>query len=303
MKIDYRILWIEDDLSWYETTLELFKGILDDEGFVLQSDKKSNIEEIKEMLRNDGLQNFDMVLIDFTLKNSDTGDEIIRIIREQEIYTDILFYSTDREKIADSIRKQNLEGVFTADRQTIEEKFKKVFRITVKKVLEINTMRGLIIGETSNLDIEIENIIMQIIETRKIQENELKQLVESKVFALLKKRYEEFWSNYECFSSYFDKIEAIKKWEILRDLLKPLKEEQKEIATFLAENKTYQDEVIEIRNTFAHVKSEEKDGKTILVGKNGITYDEEKCTEIRKNLITHKKSINVLKSYFGIEFA
>ena len=294
MKIDYNVLWIEDDQSWYDTTLELFKGNLEEEGFELKSDRKDNIQQIRDLIHVNGLKKFDMLLIDFKLKNSDSGDEIIKLIRDNNIYTDVLFYSSAVENIKESISKHGLEGVYTTDRKDIETKFNAVFSTTIKKIQEVNTMRGLIIGETSDLDIEIEYLVMVLIEKQRKTEEELKKIIKEKEYDKLENRLKTFWKKYDNFQNYFSKLDAIKKWEILRDLLKPLKNE-KEIDDFLITNKTYQNEVIEVRNIFAHVKAEEECGKTILKGKNNIEFDEEKCVEIRKNINKHKKNLDELK--------
>lgn len=35
MRLEYRILWVEDNRSWYATTEELFSGTLEELGFKL----------------------------------------------------------------------------------------------------------------------------------------------------------------------------------------------------------------------------------------------------------------------------
>ena len=92
MNLNYNILWVEDDKSWYETTLSLFKGTLEEEGFELKSDRKVNFQEVKDLIEANGLQKYDMLLVDFNLDKSSSGDEIIKLIRENNIHTDVLFY-------------------------------------------------------------------------------------------------------------------------------------------------------------------------------------------------------------------
>ena len=294
MKIDYNILWIEDDQSWYDTTLELFKGTLEEEGFELKSERKLDKQQIEDMINVDGLKRFDMLLVDFTLKDSVSGDEIIILIRNNSIYTTVLLYSSDVENIKDSIRNHGLEGVYTADRKDIEARFRDVFSITIKKVQEVNAMRGLIMGETSELDVEIESLVMFLIVQQQKTEEDLRGIIEKKELNKLKDKVVNYWKNYDGFHNYFPKLDAVKKWEILRDLLKPLRVEQQKVAEFLEANKTYQKEVIEIRNIFAHVKPEVENGKTIFRGKGDIEFDEEKCVEIRKNILKHRRYLDEL---------
>jgi hypothetical protein len=301
MKIDYRVLWVEDDPSWYDTTVELFKNTLEDAGFELISERKSNIDEIKEMVASDGLQKYDMLLVDFTLRHSDSGDEIIKYIRDKDVYTDVLFYSSAIQNVTDSMHKYGLEGVYTADRKEIEYKFEIVFKTTIKKIQEINAIRGLIMGETSELDVEIENVFNILIDLS--IEDELKPKVE-KIF---KTDYKEVKKNYlkgcktkrDCHTSdykqYFSLSESFRKYDILKEFLKLMTFEGFDLDLF----KRYKTEVIEIRNKFAHAKSEEKDGKMLLrgqLGKEDFEFDDTKCIEIRKNLIAHRNNINALKT-------
>ncbi len=295
MKINYNILWVEDNLSWYGTTLELFSNTLSDEGFELIAERKDNIQQIRELIDQDGLKKYDMLLVDFTLKDSETGDEIIKLIRENEVYTDVLFYSSAPDKVIESMHQNGLEGVYTADRKNIETKFDAVFKTTIKKIQEINAMRGLIMGETSELDVEIEDLVIFLVQKHNKNDEELKQIVTDKVFSKLESNVANFWNNYNDFQSYFPKMEAIKKWEVLRDLLKPFKAQDNNIKTFLDNNSTYQEQVITIRNQFAHVKPIEENGVLVLKGKKDISFTDEMCVNIRKNIIAHKQHIEKLK--------
>jgi len=300
MKIDYNILWIEDQESWYDTTLELFKETLEEEGFELKSERKDNIQQVRELIDKDGLKKFDMLLVDFNLRASDSGDEIIKLIRNNNIYTDVLFYSINVENIRDSISKHGLEGVYTADRKDIETKFNAVFLTTIKKIQEVNSIRGLIMGETSELDVEIENLFFALIELnvenekRKIENifrNDYKEIAKNTLSSCRAKR--------DCHTSdykqYFSLSDSFRKYDILKEILKLKSFDGFDLKTF----KQYGKEVIGIRNKFAHAKAEEKDGKMILRGQfnaEGFEFDEVKCIEIRKNLIEHKNNINKLKS-------
>jgi hypothetical protein len=106
-----------------------------------------------------------------------------------------------------------------------------------------------------------------------------------------------FWAKYDGFMNFFQKIDAIKKWEIMRDLLKPYKED-KNIRLFLDNNKSYQDEVIDIRNKFAHAKAIVVEGRLVLKGQiegKDFEFNEDSCIKIRQNLINHKRNIEALK--------
>jgi len=302
MRIDYNILWVEDEEAWYDTTKELFAGTLDDNGFELKSERCNNLEEVQSLAEIDGLKKYDILLIDFNLKDSTTGDEIIKLVRDNSIYTDVLFYSSAVDNVNESMRKHGLEGVYVADRKDIETKFEAIFNTTIKKVQEINSMRGLIVGETSELDVLIEDLTIHISNNiLGLKKEDHDKIIEG-IVDKMKKAPDFFVKQCEehGFCDYFHRIEALKKWEIFRDLLKKLKEIDKYkegVISFLEKNKTYQNEVIGLRNIFAHSKSEEKGGKSILkaqLGKEDYEYDDQKFVEIRKSLKEHRNNFSEL---------
>ncbi len=104
----------------------------------------------------------------------------------------------------------------------------------------------------------------------------------------------------QCDRILHHRVEASRKWGIFRDLLGKI--ENDSITEFLKANKTYGDEVINVRNKFAHAKAEtDGAGKMLLkgqFGQEGFEFDTEACIDIRKKLINHKKNIEKLKKSF-----
>ena len=51
MKLNYYILWVEDDNSWFETTSELFEDTITSYGFHPVVERKKSLDEvIKELV-------------------------------------------------------------------------------------------------------------------------------------------------------------------------------------------------------------------------------------------------------------
>ena len=177
MKLNYYILWVEDDDSWFKTTSELFSETINDYGFNPIIERRKTFDDVKNNLINNGLKKFDIFLIDFKLRNSKDGDSIVNYVRNNNIYTDIIFYSSDKQSIIDSIKEHLFEGVYHSDRKEIEDKFEKVFETTIKKIEEINSMRGLVVGETSELDSLIEDILLIYIKSQFIKNFNLDKFI------------------------------------------------------------------------------------------------------------------------------
>lgn len=138
---------------------------------------------------------------------------------------------------------------------------------------------------------------MQLIEKRQIPIDTLNTYILDNVISPMQSKLRTFWDNYDNFQNYFHKIDAVRKWKIFRDLLKPLKTHNR-IYEFLETNRTYQTQVIDIRNKFAHAKANNDNGILVLkgqLGQEGFQFDTEACIQIRKDLMNHKKNIERLK--------
>jgi CheY-like chemotaxis protein len=302
MNLNYKILWLDNDLQSYidNGSVKSVEDFLSERGFEPIIEKVVDEANLDDALSK---CNYDLIISDYNLENT-TGDVIIENIRNtKRLDTEILFYTAQSSYKTKPEVKERLAFIerltFQIGRDTLLNKIEKVITLSIQKLLELNATRGLITAATSDLDVETEEIIMLLKTKQNTEEDKLKEFVTEKVVEPLRKRLEKFWENYGTFDDYFHKIDAVKKWEILRELLKPLSNENSDIKTFLETNKTYQNEVIELRNKFAHAKAENKDGVTVLkgqLGKEDFEFDEAKCIEIRKNLIKHKNSISSLKS-------
>lgn len=294
MKIEYNILWVEDEESWYETTEQLFEETLDDLGFKLNSKRCESIDEVKVEVGKNNLSSYDILLIDFTLRGKETGDKIIEFIRnikEEPILTDVLFYSSAVENVRASMHELGLEGVYTADRKEIESKFEQVLKTTIKKIQEVNTMRGLIMAETSDLDV----LMAQIIEIL------LSGDVSEKIGNYVEQKIKDLLDNNKRLASNPDVVAKVKDSRIFSSLSKAktitrlYKLKAIGIKNFAG---LYDQEVISTRNLFAHVSEVDEDGQKVLVshitGEKEI-FNEERCIVIRKHLIKYRNILEDIK--------
>jgi len=303
MRIEYRILWVEDDKSWYKTTKELFSDTLEDLGFKLISVKCENIDQVKNEVAKNSLKDYDLLLVDYTLKKSDSGDKVIEFIRnikEIPILTDVLFYSSAVENVRDSMRKLGLEGVYTSDRKDLSTKFEQVLNTTIKKVQEVNNIRGLIMAETSDLDDLMFQIINTILDSDISDEMEkyICTEISSTVNMLSELAGGENETNKKIQDSRlftsFHKAKSINRIYKLKKI---------GIDKFF---ESYNNDVISTRNLFAHVKEATSDGEKILIshstGKREI-FNEERCIEIRQNLIKYRQILEDIQTKLLHEFS
>ncbi len=287
MRIEYRILWVEDQKNWYDDSKGLLEDYLNDLGFLLKSKLCKSFDEVKEEFGRNQLKEYDLLLVDFSLAGSPNGDTIIKFIREEvdaPILTDVIFYSTDIESVRTSLKENGFEGVYTSPRVDFTDKAERVIDSTIKKVQEVNSMRGLIMAETSDLDELMTDIILKLLNSDISEQIEtyINQLLSGISDNLAKYELKDIGSKVK-HSGYFN---SLKKAKTINKLYKIKKIGVEKFAH------QYDTKVISTRNLFAHVIESEKNGEKVLIshltGKEEI-FNEERCAEIRKNLIYYRE--------------
>jgi len=301
MKLEYNILWLDNDLKDYidNGDVKSINDYLIDLGFEPNIVTVFDEAELDEHLDI----KYDLIISDFNL-NKENGDVIIyRIREERKLDTEILFYSAKSNFIEDKDVKERLAFMerinIQIGRDTLLDKIEKVIELTVQKLLELNATRGLITSATSELDVVIEETTMELVYNHlKLSKDDIDGIINFYVDDYLRKSPDYFLKKYKevGFKKWFHRIDASRKWNIFRGLLKKI--DNNDIKDFLTKNKSYGKDVIDIRNKFAHAKSEMVDGKLVLkgqYGKDDFKFDLDSCVNIRHNLINHKHNLENLK--------
>ncbi len=307
MQLHYNILWIDNDLPEYEER----GAITDLNGFLTNLGFEPNIVTLYDESELDAhlsKTKFDLIISDYQLDDT-TGDKIIEHIRNKMIMTEILFYSAktnfrDDEQVQNSLKLIDRIS-FHYGRDTLLERIEKLIELTLDKLLDLNATRGIITAATSELDVEMEELTLYLLSDK--GKDELDAIVEHYCTDFLEKQSDDLKSKYKelGFEQTYKGFIAYRKWRMLRDLLKEYKKTKghENIDSFLTGNKSYSDEVIDIRNKFAHAKSVKDNGKTVLKGQvegDDFEFTSETCIEIRKKIIAHRKHFASIKNHFGI---
>ena len=298
MRLEYRILWIENDSDWKETTEGMIKDEILEKGYILNTTfyKDYNVF-LRETAKKDyGI--YDLILVDYKLDNDLTGDNFIEKVRNNNVLTDVLFYSQNSDELKEKFSNNSLEGVYISNREDFEDKFFQVFLKTIKKLEELNAVRGLVMAETSRLDRIIEDILINYFNSDDSNKKTLKHYILDKINKSLKSN---FSGDALKISSKTD-IEIVKSRVFTANLKSRTINKLIEINKYdsIFTHKDYENEVLKTRNELAHAKSEIKDGKEILIveNKEGIEekeFRQEDIVEIRKNILKYDKILKELK--------
>jgi len=157
MNTKYRILWIDDSYTFYESTEELINIPVSDNNMIPEIQFYDDYTEFQrnelDSFEAEIFNRYDLLLIDYALSGA-TGTDIIRELRRKQIFTDIVFYSSEPSKMRAEIieRCDLLDGVFFADRKDLTSVVSNVIKKNMRREYNIANIRGLIMDSTSEFD-------------------------------------------------------------------------------------------------------------------------------------------------------
>ncbi len=304
MKLTYKILWIDNDDSIYQNHQDDIYEHLEDLGFEPQIEILQDFQSFQDA--NLDLESYDLFILDYKLKNGENGNQIVREIREEHsIYTEIVFYSGVPNEARQQIFDDKLNGVYITSREydDFEDDVLGIIDVTIKKVQDVNNLRGLIMAEVAELDRIKENIIKKF----NLQANDdFKKYIKEKVFSKIKEELESLnclvkVEDSDC--SYNEiNLEILQKnffYDTFKKSRTINKIKKQKCNTIEFKHEDYYKNVIAKRNVFAHAKEEiRSDGTKFLSYPNGnqLEFTEEHCIEIRKEIRKYKGILEEIDS-------
>lgn len=298
MTLVYKILWVDDHKAFFKNHRNYIKEHLEEKGFDVNITEYTSFQEFQEN-GNTQLQQkeYDLFLIDLNLDHGNTGDQIISEIRTNHVLTDVIFYSTQLRDVKQKIIDNVIEGVYITNRSDFEDKVTDVIDVTIRKVQDVNNLRGLIMAEVAELDRLKKEIVKKYTLNNKDHDN-LKKYVKEYIFSKIKKDIED----YDFLIKDDDSYKNMELDQLIENLIydsyrkartvyriKRLEPNCSSIPFVFDE---YYKDVIKKRNVFAHEEeSTRKDGTKFLTYKNGdlLEFDEEHCIKIRKDIKKYKQ--------------
>jgi CheY-like chemotaxis protein len=321
MNLAYNILWFEDSEEWIDSMQEKVEDFFFDFGFLLNLDIQKNANNLDSLMKqiNSHEKDIDIILMDYNLLHNDKGSDLIKKIRSKEIFTEIIFYS-EKTKVKEKFKDECIEGIYFSERDTLLLRLKQIIPHTIKKVIDLTNMRGIVMSETSLLDIDLNNLILAILEyidkkdsckrqllidkvfqkrlehahTVKEIEHEVKKIAnkDTKIFKLNTTEREEYLKD---IIQLLEKVESSDRYQFVNKLMKEPISNKLAISEKHVIFKLYDTEIIKQRNILAHVKEDIIDGKKVLKssfkGYEEFTFSHEDFKLIRQDLIKHKDNI------------
>jgi hypothetical protein len=291
MRLSFSVLWFDDSEVYFDSLdIESLKQEVFSWGFSLDIKMVSTPEEFKSY---SPFKNFDLIVVDRILEDYPDGQEFIAELRNNAIYTEVIFYTAgNASDLWDAIREKQLEGVFVSSRNDILPKISKVGNQSIRKVLDLENMRGIVMAEVGELD----HLLDEIITVGMVSlPDEDQKLIFKRFYDGITEQYQktlaritECAKNPEVFEM-LDMCDSDKRWQNFNRLRKShdkLKGKDR-IGDFTAE-------VLNPRNFLAHGRSElQKDGGYLFRFQgNEYRFDDEVSSNLRKTILKYKKAFS-----------
>ncbi len=166
MRLDFNLLWVEDQEGQVLSQYEKIKRSLKREGFKTKVIFVPNVEEAIKLLESDVYgDNIDLILMDFDLgEKNKSGADGLKDVRQIMPYKDIIFYSAKADKLQEMVAQRTIQGVDCSTRTGLPDTVERVFEKLVKKVIDIDHSRGIVMGATSDIDYAVNTVLDALFE-------------------------------------------------------------------------------------------------------------------------------------------
>lgn len=156
MRLDFNVLWVEDQPHNVKTQRDRIEYLLRKEGFRFQAQFATTIQGAVECLQDEIYgDNIDLVLMDYDLGTGGKGDDGLIEVRNNFRFKDIVFYSSGASDLLRLVAEKRVQGVFCSTRNELPDTVDGVFEALIKKVLDLDHSRGIVMGASSDIDYRV----------------------------------------------------------------------------------------------------------------------------------------------------
>lgn len=329
MDTKFRIIWFEDLDEWFNTLSRRLSRYIEGKNFIIQIDRVKDGSEFD--IKKYNIINYDLLVVDYELEKQYVngveqqtyGDQIIKMIRNGCFYNDVLFYSSHGFNIIHGVMKEEgLQGVFIADRDNGEfiDVAKALVDKAVRRSENLINIRGIVMDHTSVFDNKIKDLITIIWPYLDKGEEKIVKNIKKKILKDNQEIAEKLVKKYSVINA--DNISellserdfsAYRQARLLGWCINSNIELKNGLNNIFAEYfndagdgdipffENYKRDIIDYRNTLAHVKDSPDGMGEFYIGKdadgNSVKFDEELCSKIRKKLILYETVLDKMYQY------
>lgn len=305
MNTFFKILWFEDEVTWFNMEKLRINAILQEHYLTPEIVRKDGDDfDISELTGND----YDLIIMDYKLAEGTTGDTVVTAIRENNILTDILFYSSEEQNMLTAISKgmPPIDGVYLTKRDytLFTQKAGNLINKIVKRSEDLVNLRGFVMDGSSDFEVRIQEIlnivwnkfteeekgVLEEAVQKTIKRNEDRDQKTKKKVLEVNPTFPAAVNNIHFFS-HSDRLYLLEKAiKILLDNYNLSEEE--EYSSFKS---NYEKEISNYRNALGHRKS--TDNVIEITKGSFVPIDEELHQKMRKNLSRYNLLIEQLEEF------
>lgn len=155
MRLDFNVLWVDDQPGSVVNQIKSITSQMATEGFEFMVRQCTTLDEVEATISEHIFTDeVDLILVDWDLGNGAHGEDAIERIREAVQYKDVVFYSGQSSvvELRQKAYEKQLEGVYCSSREGLVDEVIGVFDSLIKKVLDLDHTRGIVMGATSDID-------------------------------------------------------------------------------------------------------------------------------------------------------
>lgn len=291
MRLDFNILWVEDQPKEVQAHLTRIRFLLRKHGFKVHAEFATSVAQAETYLANDIYgDHIDLILMDYDLGNGPDGGAGIELVREKFPFKDIVFYSASGlQDLQQALPVEKVQGIFWSTRVDLADAVLGVFQALVKKVLDIDHSRGLVMGASSEIDHFVNESLLGAFEQSDAKQRSAALQIVAEQLAEIRKSFEKEAKKIEAatkLSELFDVHQtytSAHRLRLLRKVLEARGTHGETIKAMLA----YAKDVIPKRNGLAHVRVVRVGFSRKLYDRAGAEITSDDMQALRVSLLDH----------------
>ena len=304
MRLDFNVLWVDDQPDRVQAQIKAITERMVEHGFEFRPTLCKSLDEVQAFLASDEdvfTDEIDLILVDWDLGGETHGEAAIAAIREAIRYKDVVFYSAQNPAVTlrELAFKNGLEGVYCTSREGLVEEVLGVFESLVKKVLDLDHTRGIVMGATSDIDFMVNESLMAIHDKmdgdgKAALLKEAIEYVEKKIGELTEKaeRLRVATGMADLFEAHLiftanDRLRILSR--VLKGETSTLNERARQAVV------TYMEKVVPNRNIYGHLVLHPKGKPTGIAGYEGKTISLEEALVLRRTILDLRQEFRTMR--------
>lgn len=299
MRMDFNILWVENQQDLVQAQKERLELLMRREGFRLQVKFVESVDAAIASLGDDVYtDHVDLVLMDYDLGAGKKGDEGLVEVRHLIPYRDVIFYSSQANELLRMVLERGVEGVFCSTRDDLPDRCFGVLEALIKKVVDIDHSRGIVMGATSDIDHFVMDALVASFDCCDDDGKAAALAQVQKDLGKMRERFEKAAGDIAAVKHLSDLFDyhafytSVDRIELLRKVLKAGAPDAHKMsdATLIE----YIQKTLPRRNDLAHVRVQIDGFSRKLVNRKNVELTAANMKELRLQLLQHHESIEKL---------